>query len=67
MLHRDLQHRQTRLWTDILDGNLLLAHVGRERKERAQQGHAVHVVLPDVEAFGAQVDGEGAMTRRIVL
>ena len=67
VLHRNLQHRQTRLWTEVLGGNLLLAHVGRERKERAQEGHAVHVVLPDVEAFRAEVDGEGAMNRGVVV
>ena len=67
MLRRDLQHRRTRLRTDVLDGNVLLAHVGREREERTQQGHTVDVALPDVEAFGAEVDSEGAVLRGIVV
>ena len=67
MLRRDLQHRQTRLRTDVLDGDLILPHVGRERKKRAQESHTVHVVLPDVEAFSGKVDGEGAMTRSVIV
>lgn len=55
-----LQHRRTPLWTDVLDGEMLPAHVCRDRKQRAQGCHAIDVVLPNVETSSAEVNGEGA-------
>lgn len=67
MLRRDLQHCRTRLWPGVLNGNVLFTHVSRERKEGAQEGHAVDIVLPDVETFGAEIDGEGAVVRAVIV
>ena len=67
MLCRDLQYHRTRLRTDVLDEDLFLPHVGRERKKHAQESHTVHVVLPYVEAISSKVDGDGAMTRSVIV